>query len=78
MTVNKSFGAGIHLNNVNASGATVIAGIQTSLQNNSIGIVIENSTNLAADGGGSNPNGWGIVASGNAGTINKNWLCAGI
>ena len=76
MTVNKSFGAGIHLNNVNASGATVIAGIQTSLQNNSIGIVIENSTNLAADGGGSNPNGWGIVASGNAGTINKNYLGA--
>ena len=74
MTVNKSQGAGIHLKKVKLNGATVIAGTQTSLQNNNIGIVIENSTGLVADGGGSNPTGWGIVASGNAGTINKNYL----
>jgi hypothetical protein len=74
MTVNKSQGAGIRLNGVNGGGATVIAGTQTSLQNNNIGIVIEKSTNLVADGGGANPNGRGIVASGNAGTINKNYL----
>ena len=76
MTVNKSSEAGIHLKNVNGHGASVIAGTQTSLQNNNIGIVIEDSTNLVADGGGANPNGWGIVASGNAGTINKNYLGA--
>jgi len=50
MTVNKSSRAAIHLNHVNGNGATLIAGTQTSLQNNTIGIVIENSTNLVADG----------------------------
>jgi hypothetical protein len=76
MTVNKSRRAAIHLNHVNGNGATVIAGKQTSLQNNNIGVVIENSTNLVADGGGANLNGWGIVANGAAGTINKNLLGA--
>jgi hypothetical protein len=76
MTVNKSAGAGIHLRNVNGGGRTVIAGTQTSLQNNNVGVFVESSTNLTMDGGGANTNGWGIVASGVAGTINKNFLGA--
>src|SRR5260370_7066910 len=74
MTVNKSSGAGIHLNNVNGGGATVIAGIQTSLQNNNIGIVIENSANLAADGGGPNPNDWGPLPTATPHPLNKTLL----
>jgi hypothetical protein len=76
LTVTKSAGAGIHLNNVNGGGATVIAGAQTSLQNNRIGIVIESSANLTVDGGGANPNGWGVAKNGQAGTINQNYLGA--
>ena len=76
MTVTNSKGAGIHLKNVDGGGATVVSGTRTSLQNNNIGVVIEGSYNLVADGGGANPAGWGIVASGNAGTINKNTLGA--
>ena len=73
MTVTNSKGAGIHLKNVDGGGATVVSGTQTSLQNNNIGLVIENSQNLTADGGGANRAGWGIVASGKAGAINKNY-----
>jgi hypothetical protein len=51
MTVNKSSEARIHLKNVNGHGATLITGTQTSLQNNNIGIVIEDSTDQVADGG---------------------------
>ena len=76
MTVIKSAGAGVHLNHVSGGGAVVIAGTQTSLQNNRIGIVIENSTNLTVDGGGANPAGPGTVTSGQAGTINQNFLGA--
>ncbi|HEY3291753.1 MAG TPA: hypothetical protein VGK87_16590 [Anaerolineae bacterium] len=76
LTVNSSSGAGIHLKNVNGNGGLVIAGAQTSIQNNNIGIIIENSTNLVLDGKGANPNGWGTVTSGAAGTINKNFLGA--
>ena len=76
MTVTNSKGAGVHLKNVDVGGATVISGTQTSLQNNLIGLVVEQSHNITADGGGANPAGWGIVASGKAGTINKNKLGA--
>ena len=43
MTVTNSKGAGIHLKNAVGGRATVVSGTQTSLQNNNIGLVIENS-----------------------------------
>jgi len=70
----KSAGAGIHLRNINFAEATVVvSGVNTSLQNNYVGMMVEASSGLVLDGGGANPNGWGIVASGVAGTINKNY-----
>ena len=67
-------GTGILLENIN-SGATQIGakvtGIQTSIQNNDVGILVEKSRNVVLDGGGANPSGPGIGGKG-AGTINKN------
>lgn len=72
MAVIKSGSAGIHLRNVTfGAPTTVVSGVNTSLQNNDVGILVEGSSGLILNGGGANPNGWGIVASG-AGTINKN------
>lgn len=66
---------GIVLNHINAGGTQAITatvfGTQTSIQKNSVGILVENSTDVTLDGAGENPNGQGIVNSG-AGTINKN------
>ena len=77
MTVNKSAGAGIHFRNVNlTTPTTVVMGVQSSIQSNQIGILVETSRNLILDGGGSNPSGWGIAANGVAGTINKNYIGA--
>jgi parallel beta-helix repeat protein len=66
---------GISLNHINALGnATISAavrGIQTSIQSNGIGIVVENSSFVTLDGGNPNPNGAGI-GRGAVGVINKN------
>ena len=60
---------GIHLKNV--SGSASVAGSQTSIQKNRVGILVENSSGgVVLDGGGANPNGPGIGSA--AGTINKN------
>ncbi len=73
LTVTKSAGAGIHLENIHlATMATVVSGVQTSLQNNLVGVLVEQSSNLMLDGGGANPAGPGINTNGAAGTINKN------
>jgi hypothetical protein len=62
---------GIHLGRV--SGAAV-TGTQTSIENNNIGILVENSSGVVLDGGGANPNGPGIGSA--AGSINQNALGA--
>jgi parallel beta-helix repeat protein len=66
---------GIVLANVNASGVQTIAasvtGTGTSVQTNDVGIVVLNSSWVTLDGGGANPKGPGVAATG-AGTINKN------
>jgi hypothetical protein len=73
LTITKSVGAGIHLKNLSpATRTTVVTGVQTSIQNNQVGILVESSSNLILDGGGSNPNGPGVRANGSVGTINKN------
>jgi len=60
---------GIHLRYV--SGSASVAGSQTSIQKNRVGILVENSSGgVVLDGGGANPNGPGIGSA--AGTINKN------
>ena len=74
-----SSSTGIVLNHINnASGQnTIVAavtGAQTSIQSEGIGIVVENSSFVMVDGGGSNPSGAGIGKT--AGTINKNFLGA--
>ena len=61
---------GIVLSNIKGITAAV-QGTQTSIQSLSVGILVENSTNVTLDGGGSNPNGPGIAGS-SVGTINKN------
>lgn len=66
---------GIVLNHINPSGSqTVVAkvyGSQTSIQNNSVGVLVENSNDVTLDGAGANPNGQGVGNTG-AGTVNKN------
>jgi hypothetical protein len=47
-----------------------VKGKATSIQNFDVGVSIVNSSNVTLDGGGENPNGAGIGATG-AGTINK-------
>ena len=69
-----STSTGIVLNHMNPSGPGIsasVAGAQTSIQSLGIGIVVENSSFVTLDGGGSNPNGPGIEKA--AGTINKNF-----
>src|SRR5262249_25755722 len=48
-----------------------VYGVQTSIQTNNVGILVENSSYVTLDGAGANPNGPGVAATG-AGTINKN------
>src|SRR5712692_4620850 len=66
---------GIVLNHINPGGSQSIVakvyGVQTSIQTNNVGILVENSSYVTLDGAGENPNGPGIAKSG-AGTINKN------
>src|SRR5262249_13590455 len=73
LTITNSVGAGIHLKNIHLATMTKVAsGVQTSIQNNLVGILVESSSNLILDGGGANPNGAGVSANGAVGTINKN------
>lgn len=73
-----SSSTGIVLNHINPPGQNTISaavtGTQTSIQSAGIGIVVENSTFVTLDGGGSNASGAGIGVS--AGTINKNFTGA--
>jgi hypothetical protein len=73
-----SSSTGIALNHINPSGQDMISvavtGRQTSIQSAGIGILVENSSFVTLDGGGSNPNGAGIASP--AGTINKNFIGA--
>lgn len=66
---------GIVLNHINPSGSATISasvyGVQTSIQTNNVGILVENSNYVTLDGAGENPKGRGIANTG-AGTINKN------
>jgi len=62
---------GIVLNHICAQVGAQVRGLQTSIQTNNVGILVENSANVVLDGGGANPNGPGISERG-AGTINKN------
>lgn len=66
---------GIVLDHINPSGSQSVAakvyGSQTSIQNNSVGVLVENSHEVTLDGAGANPNGQGIGNTG-AGTVNKN------
>ncbi|HKW34182.1 MAG TPA: right-handed parallel beta-helix repeat-containing protein [Candidatus Acidoferrum sp.] len=70
---------GIVLSHINPSGqktiSAAVTGVQTSIQSNGVGIVVENSSFVTLDGGGANPNGPGIASTG-AGTINKNFMGA--
>lgn len=74
-----SSSTGIALNHINPSGqktiSAAVTGVQTSIQSNGIGIVVENSNYVTLDGGGANAGGPGIGNSG-AGTINKNFVGA--
>jgi parallel beta-helix repeat protein len=74
-----SSSTGIVLNHINPSGqktiSAAVSGIQTSIQSNGVGIVVENSNYVTLDGGGANAGGPGIANSG-AGTINKNFVGA--
>ena len=66
---------GIILNNVNKGGTQSIvanvSGVQSSIQNTGVAILVENSSYIVLDGNGENPNGPGIANTG-AGTINTN------
>ena len=66
---------GIVLNHINPPGSQSIVasvyGVQTSIQTNNVGVLVENSSSVTLDGAGENPNGPGIANKG-AGTINKN------
>jgi hypothetical protein len=65
---------GIVLHNINPGGMqTILAAVQgkaTSIHNENVGIYIDNSSHVILDGGGANPNGAGVGATG-AGSINK-------
>jgi hypothetical protein len=67
---------GIELKNLNQGANHLFAaveGVQTTIQAIGVGIVVDRSNDVTLDGGGANPNGAGIVASG-AGTINHNLI----
>lgn len=74
-----SSSTGIVLNHINPSGqktiSAAVSGIQTSIQSNGVGVVVENSNYVTLDGGGANAGGAGIANSG-SGTINKNFVGA--
>jgi parallel beta-helix repeat protein len=74
-----SSSTGIVLNHINPSGqktiSATVSGVQTSIQSNGVGIVVENSNYVTLDGGGANAGGPGIANSG-AGSINKNFVGA--
>jgi parallel beta-helix repeat protein len=65
---------GIVLKNINLPGGTQIvarvAGAQTSIQTNNVGIIVDNSNYVTLDGGGANPNGPGVTL--HDGSINRN------
>ena len=69
---------GIVLNHINPSGlpaiSAAVTGTLTSIQSAGIGIVVENSSFVTLDGGGSNPGGAGIGMA--AGAIAKNFTGA--
>lgn len=73
-----SSSTGIVLNHINPSRqnsiSVAVTGTQTSIQSAGIGIVVENSSFVLLDGGGSNSSGAGIGTA--AGTINKNFTGA--
>src|SRR5712691_9351711 len=66
---------GIMLNHINPGSTQAIValvyGVQTSIQTNNVGVLVENSNYVTLDGAGENPNGPGIANTA-AGTINKN------
>jgi hypothetical protein len=66
---------GIVLKHINPGGTqTIVAavsGLQTSIQTNNVGILVDTSSYVTLDGGGANPRGPGISDRG-AGTINRN------
>ena len=66
---------GIILNNINKGGTQSIVanvtGVQSSIQNAGVAILVENSSFIVVDGNGENQNGPGVGNSG-AGTINTN------
>jgi parallel beta-helix repeat protein len=62
---------GIVLQNISPVIAAEVTGANTSIQTTSIGILVENSSGVILDGGGTNPRGPGISNNG-AGTINHN------
>src|SRR6185295_17038850 len=69
MKITNSGGAGIHLKNIHPINKTiVVSGTQTSIENNLVGILVEGSSNLILDGGGSNPNGSEVSANGAIGS----------
>ena len=74
-----SSSTGIVLSHINPGGqktiSATVSGVQTSIQTNGVGIVVENSSYVTLDGGGANASGAGIGNSG-AGTINKNFVGA--
>ena len=65
--------SGIELENINSATpmSATVSGVQTSISHTGTGILISSSTGVTLDGGGANPAGPGIKASG-AGTINHN------
>lgn len=65
---------GIELVNINSKNQAIIArvaGKQTSIQTNDVGILVRNSKGVVLDGGGANHKGPGVGNTG-AGTVNKN------
>src|SRR5579872_5818839 len=65
---------GVVLKNINRGASRLfaaVAGVQTTIQAVGVGILVEGSNDVTLDGGGANPSGAGIVASG-AGSINHN------
>jgi hypothetical protein len=71
---------GILLQHINPNGTqgivAAVSGSQTTIQALNVGILVESSSYVTLDSGGSNPNGPGLANTG-AGTINKN-LSGGI
>lgn len=66
---------GVVLQNINPAGTqsitAAVKGSATSIQTTGVGVTVRGSNYVTLDGGGANPRGPGIAATG-AGTINKN------